>query len=168
MAAKIENKTIERTYTVPLRREYLKAPKWNRTKKAVSALRQFLAKHMKSEDVRLGTALNEKLWKHGIKNPPHHVKVSVTKNEEGVVNAELFGVKKEEVKKESKKDHKIVNKEHKKSIEEKKEEAKVEESKQEQETLEHDKPEPEEEKLPKVKSDLKTTQSVPNKKNELY
>lgn len=89
--AKTETKTLERTYNVPLRREYLKAPNWNRTKKAVSALRQFLAKHLKSEDIRLSTALNNELWKHGIKNPPHHVKVTVTRDKEGVVNAELFG-----------------------------------------------------------------------------
>ena len=96
--AKTETKSLERTYTVPLRREYLKVPNWNRTKKAVSALRQFLAKHMKSEDVRLGTALNNELWKHGIKNPPHHVKVTVSKDDKGAVTAELFGTKKEEVK----------------------------------------------------------------------
>src|SRR3989338_974881 len=96
--AKTETKALERTYTVPLRREYLKVPNCNRTKKAVLALRQFLAKHMKSEDVRLSTTLNNELWKHGIKNPPHHVKVTVSKDEKGAVTAELFGVQKEEQK----------------------------------------------------------------------
>ena len=91
--AKSDSKTIERTYNVPLRKEYMKAPKWRRTKKAVAALRQFLAKHMKSDDVKISAELNEKLWKHGIKNPPHHVKVSVTKDEAGVVKADLFDKK---------------------------------------------------------------------------
>ena len=96
MAKKIEaSKTVlERTYNVPLRKEYMKVPRWKKTKKASIALRQFLVKHMKSEDVKIGHELNNELWKHGIKNPPHHVKVTVSKDEEGVVKAELFGVKK--------------------------------------------------------------------------
>src|SRR3989338_2274651 len=91
MAKKTTEKAVERTYNVPLRKEYMKAPRWNRTKKAVTALRQFLARHMKSEDVRLSKELNEEMWKHGIKNPPHHVKVTVMKDDKGVVRAELFG-----------------------------------------------------------------------------
>lgn len=113
--AKTETKTIERIYTIPLRKEYAKAPIWRKTKKAVKAVKQFLTKHMKSEDVKLGKALNENLWKHGIRNPPHKVKVSVTKDDKGVVRAELFGVKaeqpKEETKTASKKEEKEVSKE---------------------------------------------------------
>lgn len=101
----------ERIYNIPLRKEYLKSPKWRRTEKAVTALRKFLFRHMKTEEVRLGTELNELLWKHGIRNPPHHVKVTVIKDEKGVARAELFGAKKainkaakkEEVKKEESK-----------------------------------------------------------------
>ena len=95
-----KTETMERTYNVPLRMEYQKAPSWNRTKKAVTALKQFLSKHMKSEDIRLSNNINKELWKHGIKNPPHHVKVTVSKDEKGVVTAELFGLaeKKSEVK----------------------------------------------------------------------
>ena len=115
--AKKENKTLERTYNVPLRKEYRKVPRWRRTKKAVSALRQFLSKHMKSEDIKLGLDVNEQLWKHGIRNPPHHIKVNATKDEKGVVNVELFGEKKvSRKKKDSKKE---VKKEPAKKIEEK-------------------------------------------------
>ncbi len=92
--AKTTEKTLERTYNVPLRKEYMKAPRWNRTKKAVIALRQFLAKHMKSEKVLLSKELNEEMWKHGIQNPPHHVKVNAVKDDKGVVKAELFAVEK--------------------------------------------------------------------------
>ena len=46
----------------------------------------------------LSTPLNNHLWKHGIKNPPHHVKVIAIKDKEGVVHAELFGEKKAEPK----------------------------------------------------------------------
>ncbi|MBT3836145.1 hypothetical protein HOD05_04785 [Candidatus Woesearchaeota archaeon] len=92
--AKATPKTIERVYNVPLRKEFRKVPRWKKTKKAVTALRQFLSKHMKSEDVKLSKKLNEHVWKHGIRNPPHHVKVTVSKDEKGVVNADLFGEEK--------------------------------------------------------------------------
>lgn len=97
MAEKSDNKIVlERTYNVPLRKGYLKAPNWKRTNKAVNTLKEFLVRHMKSENVKIGKEINDKLWLHGIKNPPHHVKITVTKDEKGVVRAELFGAKKEE------------------------------------------------------------------------
>lgn len=116
MAKKTTEKTLERTYNVPLRKEYMKAPRWKRTKKAVTALREFLAKHMKSENVLLSKELNEAMWKHGIKNPPHHIKVKAVKDEKGVVKAELFGAEKPASKKEKK--EKTANKERKKAAKE--------------------------------------------------
>lgn len=101
--AKTTEKTLERIYNVPLRKEYMKAPRWNRTKKAVTALREFLAKHMKSSDVRLSKELNETMWKHGIKNPPHHIKVSAVKDDKGVVRADFAGAGKPASKKADKK-----------------------------------------------------------------
>ncbi len=91
---------LERTYTIPLRREWLKSVKYKRAKKAVRAIREFLMRHMKAplENVRLGRHLNLELWKHSIKNPPSRVKVNVTKDDKGVVMAELFGAPKEEKK----------------------------------------------------------------------
>ena len=49
-----------RTYTVPLRREYLKTPKWRRAEKAVSTLRSFVERHSKIEDVKIITSPEEK------------------------------------------------------------------------------------------------------------
>lgn len=92
--AKQPTPTLERTYTVPLRKEFMKSPRWKRTKKAVIALRQFLVKHMKSEDVRIGKELNDALWQRGIRHPPHKVKLVARKNAEGIVTADLFGVQK--------------------------------------------------------------------------
>ena len=96
MAAPKETFTLERTYTIPLRKESQKAPRWKRTRKTVRALREFLQKHMKSEDIKLSKEINEAMWKHGLRNPPHHLKVTVKKDEKGVVHAELFGVVKKE------------------------------------------------------------------------
>jgi large subunit ribosomal protein L31e len=84
---------IERTYNVPLRKEYQKVPRWRKTKKAVKALREFLVRHMKSENIKLDEDVNNELWKHGIRNPPHHLKVVARKDDKGAVNVTLFGVK---------------------------------------------------------------------------
>ncbi len=94
---------VERTYVIPLRRGWLKAPRYKRAKKAVNTVKEFLVRHMKSEDVRLGTYLNLEIWKHGMKNPPSRVKVNVVKDDKGVVRAELFGAPVVEEKKEEKK-----------------------------------------------------------------
>lgn len=117
---------MERTYNIPLRKEYQKVPRWRRTKKAVTALKEFLVKHMKSTDVALGKELNEEIWKHGAKNPPHHVKVTATKDKDGKVKAELFGVKKVEEKKGKKAPKKEVKKEEELKVEAKVEEKPVE------------------------------------------
>ena len=119
---------LERTYTIPLRREYLKVPNYRRTEKASRALREFLVKHMKSDTIKVGKFLNEHIWMHGMKNPPHHVKVNAVKMPEGIVYAELFGKplkigkeekagKKEEKKVEEKKETKVA--EEKKTVEKK-------------------------------------------------
>lgn len=108
--AKKEKKktTEERTYNIPLRREFLKVPRYKRSKKAVSAVRKFLSKHMKSDNVKVGKYLNLKIWERGIKNPPHHVKVTAKKDEDGTVFAELAGApaEKKETKKEEAKEKK--------------------------------------------------------------
>ena len=82
---------LERTYIIPLRKQVNKSPMFKRAKKAVSTVRIFLEKHMKSDDVKIGSELNMLLWERGIRNPPGKVKVSVTKDDKGVVKAELFG-----------------------------------------------------------------------------
>ena len=94
MAAKKENKIVlERTFNIPLRREFMKVPEYKRAKKAMKGVRDFLEQHMKSDNVKLGRHLNMAVWTRGIRHPPHHIKVVAKKDEEGVVKAELFGAK---------------------------------------------------------------------------
>ena len=104
--AKESKIVLERVYNVPLRKKYRNAPNWKRTKRAVTALREFLQKNMKSDDVKIGKYANLYLWKHGIKNPPHHVKVKCIKYEDGVVRAEIVGAPQEKPKEEKKKSKK--------------------------------------------------------------
>ncbi len=92
---------MEKTFIIPLRREFQKAPMYKRTKRAVSATKIFLQKHMKTDNVKLGRHLNMKLWGKGYRNPPNKVEVSaeVIKDPDGdYVYAELVGVPKEPLK----------------------------------------------------------------------
>ncbi len=85
----------EKTFIVPLRKGTQKAPMYRRAKKAINVLREYLVKHMKTEEIRIGTSINLKMWERGIKNPPHKLKVTVTTDDKGVATAELFGVETE-------------------------------------------------------------------------
>ncbi len=80
---------LEREYNIPLRKSFEKGPGYKRTNKAVRAVREFIAKHMKSDTVKIGAFLNAKLWAKGIKNPPHHVAVKAIKDDDGIVSVEL-------------------------------------------------------------------------------
>lgn len=81
---------MERTYTIPLRRQFLKSSKYQRTNKAVRTVKLFLQRHMKTEDVRLGEELNKALWARGDSHPPHKVTV-VVKKDDTIAYAELAG-----------------------------------------------------------------------------
>ncbi|MFH1210960.1 MAG: 50S ribosomal protein L31e [archaeon] len=88
----------ERTYTIPLRKQWLKVAHYRRAKKAVSAVRAFVQKHMKNDDVRIGRYLNMQLWSRGMKSPPHKVTVKVSKvedKEESYIKVELVGAPEE-------------------------------------------------------------------------
>ena len=111
MAKKEESSKIvlERTYVIPLRRETLKVPNFRKANKAVKSVREFISKHMKSENVVIGKYLNLKIWKHGAKNPPGKVKVNAAKDDKGKVFVEIVGAPKEakvEEKKPAKKEEK--------------------------------------------------------------
>lgn len=94
---------LERTYNVPLRKEFLKVPKSRRSKKALKALKEFLIRHMKSDKVKIGRHANMKVWQDGIRNPPHHIQIVAKKDDEGNVFAELVGAPVEVVKEPPKK-----------------------------------------------------------------
>ena len=73
---------IERIYTIRLRKESRKVPRYKRAKKAISAVRQFLIRHMKVQEVKILKELNQKILERGRKNPPHKVHVKAIKQEE--------------------------------------------------------------------------------------
>ena len=94
---------LERVYIIPLRRETLKVPPFKKANKAMKTIRNFISRHMKSDNVVLGKYLNLAVWKHGAKNPPHHVKINAVKDDKGKVVVELVDAPKEQPKAEEKK-----------------------------------------------------------------
>ncbi len=66
----------DKLYTIPLRDAY-EGPRSNRAKKAVRIVKEFLARHTKSDNIRLDPSISEELWARGIEKPPRRVKVKV-------------------------------------------------------------------------------------------
>jgi len=111
---------LERQYTIPLKRGVLKVPRYRRAKKAVKEIKIFLARHMKAEveNVKVGRWLNELVWERGIKNPPNKVRVNVSKDDKGIVKAELIELSERSKKIQAKEDSRVKTIEEKKKAEE--------------------------------------------------
>ncbi|MAG07678.1 hypothetical protein CMI46_02585 [Candidatus Pacearchaeota archaeon] len=135
----------EREYIIPLRREISKVARHKKTPKAVKAIKQFLAKHMRVPEkdiskIKLDIYLNQEIWFRGIKNPPTKIKVKAKRDGE-VIRVSLvdipdrikFQLAREEKKKKSAEDIKKAKKTEEKPIEKKSEEKTEEEKKEEQE-----------------------------------
>ncbi len=84
MAEKLQ----EHIYIIPLR-DARRAPRWKRSNTAIKDIRKYLARHMKSEDVKLDKSINEKVWDRGSTKPPSKIRVRAMKMEDGQVQAEL-------------------------------------------------------------------------------
>lgn len=97
----------EKQFTIPLRKEFSKGPSYKRSEKAIKAIREFIERHMKTDDVKIGKNLNLKIFERGRKHPPPRIKVKAVK-EEKLVRVELpefpfdIKVEKKEKKKETK------------------------------------------------------------------
>ena len=55
----------------------------------IKDIRNYLAKHMKSDDVKLDKGINERVWSRGSSKPPSKIRVRAMKMEDGQVQAEL-------------------------------------------------------------------------------
>ena len=71
----------------------MKAPSYRKTKRALKAIKEFLIRHMKAEEVKIGKYLNLELWKHGRKNPPPRIKVKAIKDKIKIKDKEIIVVK---------------------------------------------------------------------------
>jgi large subunit ribosomal protein L31e len=80
-------KLKEQIYVIPLD-DVKHTPRWERSKRSVKAVRDFLAQHMKSEDIKLDPGISRKLWERGAHKPPARIRVRAMKFEDGQVQAE--------------------------------------------------------------------------------
>ena len=187
---KEKTKTLEREYIIPLRAKFRSVPRYKKSNKAVKAVKEFLARHMKVENrnlnnVKLDTFVNEAIWARGIKNPIHKIKVKAVK-EGDIVRVTLVDVPKKMVarkkrvekreaisdeKERKKKKEKIENEAEDKKNEKKNEEkveSKVEEKKEEVEKKETEKVDEKDKKegMPEEKDEVKTEQKNKSKTKE--
>ena len=133
----------ERIYTINLRKATLKAPRWLKSKRSVAFVREFLKRHMKGDEIRIGKSITEEIWKSGNQNPPAKIRIHTVDREEEdkkVIIAELLGVAFPE-EKEKKKKEKKKEKEEKKPEEKPKEEKRPEEKPKPEEKKEETKKE---------------------------
>ncbi|MBT4630605.1 hypothetical protein HOC06_00040 [Candidatus Woesearchaeota archaeon] len=100
---------MEREYIIPLRKEFSKVPRYKKSSKSIRAIKKFISKHMKTENVVIGKYLNNEIWKNGPKNPPSKVSVKAVK-EEDKVKVELIGAPEEIIKEEKPKKKSIKEK----------------------------------------------------------
>ena len=129
---------MEREYIIPLRRVWRNVPQYERTGKAIKAIKIFIAKHMKVTDrdvknVKLDVYFNNEIWFRGRANPPAKIKVKAKKDGE-LVHVSFAETPKfvERLKKQHSKLHKATDKPIEKSTEEKKEDSRTEEQKTEE------------------------------------
>ncbi|MDP2749423.1 MAG: 50S ribosomal protein L31e [Nanoarchaeota archaeon] len=123
---------LQRVYNIPLRKLTEQVPRYRRAKRAMRAIRDFMARHMKVEQdkIKIGKYLNLKIWERSMKNIPHHVKVDAVKFADGSLKLELVGApateKKQEAKRPAKEKHAKTDAEEKvdEAIEKKEEEIK--------------------------------------------
>jgi len=145
--AKKKETPAEREYVISLRKEIAKVPRYKRTPKAIKAIKQFVAKHMRIEyrdvsKVKIDKWLNHEMWFRGIQNPLTRIKVKAKKDGE-FVRVELaeipekikYLVEREKKKKESSEKAKKSKKEEKPKEEIKPEETE-EKKKEEKEKIE--------------------------------
>ena len=79
-----DTQTLTREFIIPLRRHWHHVATYERAGKAVKAIKEFVAKHMKVIDrdvnnVKLDVYCNNEVWFRGKESPPGKIKVKATK-----------------------------------------------------------------------------------------
>lgn len=79
---------LTRTYVVPLSKA-VEAPPYRRAKVAIRLIREFAERHMKAEEVKIDSEVNESIWARGIKKPPRRIRLEMERDEDGIVSVKL-------------------------------------------------------------------------------
>lgn len=75
----------ERIYTIPLRHAWVVTPRGMRAPRTARDVRNFVARHMKADEVSISNDVNSLLWARGINKPPRKIKIRAVKDKEGKV-----------------------------------------------------------------------------------
>ena len=75
----------EKVYTIPLRHVWVVTPRGRRAPRAVRDVRDYVAHHMKADEVAVSNEINSELWGRGINKPPRKITVRAVKDKEGKV-----------------------------------------------------------------------------------
>ena len=75
----------EKIYTISLRHVWVVTPRGKRAPRAVRDVRDFVARHMKAEEVAISNEVNAALWARSINKPPRKITVRAVKDKEGKV-----------------------------------------------------------------------------------
>jgi large subunit ribosomal protein L31e len=72
----------EKYLTLNLRKMVIKKQRWRRSEAAVFALKKLLARHLKTDKIKISQTLNNFIWKRGGKNPETKIRIKVVKEGE--------------------------------------------------------------------------------------
>ena len=75
---------VERVYTINLGKVLL-SPNNQRAKRAINMIKEFAARHMKSENIKIEEDVSHLVWARGIRHPPRKIRVMLTKDDGGNV-----------------------------------------------------------------------------------
>jgi large subunit ribosomal protein L31e len=75
----------EKVYTIPLRHVWAVTPRGRRAPRAVRDVRDYVAHHMKADEVAVSNEINSELWGRSINKPPRKITVRAVKDKEGKV-----------------------------------------------------------------------------------
>ena len=79
--------TEGKVFTIPMRKAFRKSEK-KRKNYAILLIRDFLVRHTKAEELKIGSELHKAVWEKG--NPPRKVRIKAVRDGP-VVKAELLG-----------------------------------------------------------------------------
>jgi len=80
----LSQEQVERVYTINLGKVLL-SPNNQRSKRAINMIREFAARHMKSEKIKIEEDVSHLVWARGIRHPPRKIRVKLTKDDGGNV-----------------------------------------------------------------------------------
>jgi large subunit ribosomal protein L31e len=79
---------MERVYVIPLRK-VKNVPRTIRSPRAIRYVKEFIKRHMKTDDIKIDASVNEKIWERGIQKIPPKIKVKAVQDEDGSVAVTL-------------------------------------------------------------------------------